>query len=265
MASPIITFTTDFGLTDHYVGVMKGVAMGLCPEARCVDITHGIPPFAILEGAYEIAQAYRYFPAGTIHVVVVDPGVGTARRPLLVEAASQFFLAPDNGVLSLLFKREVYRARHLTADSFFLHPVSHTFHGRDIFAPVAGHLARGVPSAQLGPVISDPQKLSSVSPQQKDEKTWHGLVWKADRFGNLITTFQSSEFSHLLQSDFTLTVGNQTLHTLSRTFAETPAGELALLTGSGGYLEVAINQGSAAQQLGCVSSSPVTLTQGLTL
>jgi S-adenosylmethionine hydrolase len=142
---PVITLTTDFGLSDHFVGVMKGVILGIEPAAQIVDISHGVQPYQIVDGAFTIAQAYRYFPKKTIHVVVVDPGVGSARRPLLAEMGGQYFVAPDNGVLSMVFAREKPKVRHITNERYFLHPLSRTFHGRDVFSPVAAHLAAGVP------------------------------------------------------------------------------------------------------------------------
>src|SRR5581483_10422206 len=145
MPGRIITLTTDFGASDHFAGTMKGVILNIFPGAKIVDISHEIQPFEVSDGAFTIAQAYRYFPKKTIHVVVVDPGVGTERRPILMEAAGQFFIARDNGVLSLIYGREKARFRLLENDKYFLHPVSHTFHGRDIFSPCAAHLAAGVP------------------------------------------------------------------------------------------------------------------------
>ena len=150
MARPILTLTTDFGLSDHYVAAMKGVVLAICPQAQIVDISHGVPAFAISEGAYLIAQAYRYFPRKTVHVVVVDPGVGTDRRPIVAEAGGQFFVAPDNGVLAMIYAREKHTVRALTNRKYFLKPVSQTFHGRDIFAPAAAHLAAGVAPASSG-------------------------------------------------------------------------------------------------------------------
>ena len=150
MTRPILTLTTDFGLTDHFVGTMKGVILGICPAAQIVDISHGVTPFEIAEGAYLIAQAWRYFPKKTVHVVVVDPGVGSARRPILVEAGGQYFLGPDNGVLSMVYLHEKCKVRHIVNEEYFRHPVSRTFHGRDIFAPVGAHLAACGFQALLG-------------------------------------------------------------------------------------------------------------------
>src|SRR5882724_5182894 len=143
LTNPIITLTTDYGTNDHLVGVLKGVILKINPDVQIVDITHGVTPFDLLDGATAIANAYSYFPPRTIHVVVVDPGVGTERRPLLVSGQNQYFIAPDNGVLSGVFeKEETFLVRHLTAEHYFLHPVSKTFHGRDVFAAVAGWLSK---------------------------------------------------------------------------------------------------------------------------
>ena len=148
MRAPILTLTTDFGLSDHYVGSMKGVILGICPRAQLVDISHQVSRHAIAEGAFVVAQAYRSFPPGTVHVVVVDPGVGSQRRPILMEAAGQYFIAPDNGVLAMVFAREKHKVRLISNARYFHRPVSQTFHGRDIFAPVAAHVAaETIPSA----------------------------------------------------------------------------------------------------------------------
>src|SRR5690348_2761518 len=164
MPRPIVTLTTDFGLADHFVGTMKGVILGICPQAQIVDISHEVAPFAIAEGAYLVAQAYRYFPKKTVHVVVVDPGVGSGRRAILVEAAGQFFVAPDNGVLSMIYARERHRVRAITNGRYFLKPVSQTFHGRDIFAPVAAHLAAGVSAAKIGKAVTGHIQLGFAKP-----------------------------------------------------------------------------------------------------
>src|SRR5512134_1147037 len=143
MPRGVITLTTDFGLSDHFVGTMKGVILNIHPQAKIIDLSHGITPYEISEAAFVVGQAYRYFPPGTVHVVVVDPGVGTARRPILVEAARQFFIAPDNGVLSMICSREKHKVRAIAAEKYSRKPVSQTFHGRDIFAPAAAHLTKG--------------------------------------------------------------------------------------------------------------------------
>ena len=156
MAEPILTLTTDFGLVDHYVGVMKGVILEICPHARIVDISHQVTPFAIAEGAYLIAQSYPWFPKKTVHVAVIDPGVGSERRAILVEAAGQYFVGPDNGLFSMVMAREKHKARVITNDRYFRWPVSRTFQGRDVFAPVGAHLAAGVPAARMGKIFRPP-------------------------------------------------------------------------------------------------------------
>jgi hypothetical protein len=172
MPAPILTLTTDFGLSDHYVGSMKGVILGICPRAQLVDISHQVSPYAIAEGAFLIGQAYRSFPRGTVHVVVVDPGVGSDRRPILTEAAGQYFVAPDNGVLALIFAREKHKVRLISNQRYFRQPVSRTFHGRDIFAPVAAHLASGVAPSRMGKVIADYVRPPFERPRQTGARTW---------------------------------------------------------------------------------------------
>ncbi len=259
MPAPIITLTTDFGLTDHFTGVMKGVILAIAPAARIVDITHQVAPYEITDGAFVIAQAYRYFPKRTIHVIVVDPGVGTSRRPILAEMAGQYFIAPDNGVLSMIFSREKARVRHITNERYFLEPVSRTFHGRDVFAPTAAHLARGIKPAQFGKIIDDHLRLTFEKPVRTGKRAWTGSVLKVDRFGNLITNLHIKEFPDVRSRRFGLNIGLQTVTRLALTFGECAPGELFVVEGSSGYLEVACNQASAAKALGCGTGSPVEL------
>jgi S-adenosyl-L-methionine hydrolase (adenosine-forming) len=260
-ARPVITLTTDFGLSDHFVGVMKGVIFGICPAAEVIDISHGVQPFDIVDGAFTIAQAYRYFPKKTIHVVVVDPGVGSARRPLLAEMAGQYFIAPDNGVLSIVFAREApVRVRHITADKYFLHPVSRTFHGRDVFSPVAAHLAAGATPAQFGKRVEDYIRASFDKPAHTGKRSWTGTILKADHFGNLATNFHIDEFPSIQTHAFSLNAGLQKITRLALTFSECAPGELFAIVGSSGYLELASSEGSAAKALGCGAGSPVELT-----
>src|SRR5258708_34384071 len=168
MPLPTMTLTTDFGHADHFAGTMKGVILRIAPRVQIVDITHDVQPFEILEGAFVIEQAYRYFPKRTIHVIVVDPGVGSQRRPILAEMAGQYFISPDNGILSLIYGRETKkRVRHITNEKYFLHPVSQTFHGRDVFAPGAAHLGSGGPPAGFGKTITNLPKSSTHKPAQK--------------------------------------------------------------------------------------------------
>jgi len=240
---------------------MKGVILGIAPEAAIVDISHDIAAFGIQDGAFVIAQAYRYFPKKTIHVIVVDPGVGSARRPILAEAAGQYFIAPDNGVLTMVLAREERaRVRHITAERYFLHPVSRTFHGRDIFSPTAAHVAAGVPPARFGKPIEDYLRMNFHRPVRTAKRVWSGTVLHVDHFGNLITNLHTDDFPDLGDRPFELTVGLERLSGLARTFADGEPGRPLVLVGSSGYLEVAANQASAAKLLGCGAGSPVELT-----
>jgi len=259
MRRPVITLTTDFGLSDHYAGTMKGVILGICPEAQIVDISHEVDQYGIIEGAFLVAQAYRYFPRGTVHVVVIDPGVGTSRRPILVEAAGQRFVAPDNGVLSMIYAREKHKVRWITSEKYFLKPVSQTFHGRDIFAPVGAHLAKGIAPAKMGKAIGDYMRLHFEKPVRTARRGWTGAVLKIDRFGNLVTNFPAGEFPDLEKRPFEISVGLETVGRLARNYAECGPGELFVIVGSSGYLEVSSSQASAAKMLGCGVGAPVEL------
>ena len=260
MRKPIVTLTTDFGTSDHFAAVMKGVILGICPNATLVDISHDIQPFEITEGAFVISQAYRFFPKKSIHVVVVDPGVGTARRPLLMEAGGHFFVGPDNGVFSMVFTREKHKVREITSDRFFLKPVSQTFHGRDVFAPSAAHLANGVTPAQFGKPVIDYLRMNLEHPPRTGKRTWTGLILKIDRFGNMITNLHSGEFPDIYLRAFEMQVGVQKVSKIAQTFADAGCGEIFLIVGSSGYLEVVANQASAARLLGCGTGAPVELS-----
>jgi S-adenosyl-L-methionine hydrolase (adenosine-forming) len=260
MPSAIVTLTTDFGLSDHFTGVMKGVILGICPAARIVDITHQASAFEITEAAFTIAETYRWFPKKTVHVIVVDPGVGTARRPILAEAAGQYFVAPDNGVLSMIYSREKHKVRAITSDKYFLKPVSRTFHGRDIFAPTAAHLASGTPPARFGKLIEDYCRLRFAEPIRTGKRIWQGTILKIDHFGNLITNLSIADFPDLETRPFRLLCGQVAITRLSATFADGSPGEPLLIVGSSGYLEIVANRASAAKILGCVTGAPVDLT-----
>ena len=260
MPAPILTLTSDFGLSDHYVAAMKSVILSICPQARMVDISHGISPFEIAEGAYLIAQAYPSFPRKTVHVVVVDPGVGTSRRPILLEAAGQYFVGPDNGVLSMVYSREKSKVRLISNDRYFRMPVSRTFHGRDIFSPVAAHLAAGVPPSRMGKLIQDYLRPSFEKPQRTGKRTWTGRILKIDRFGNIITNFDAIEFPDLDRKNFSLAIGPRQVGVMAHNYAECGPGELFLIAGSSGYLEVSVSQGSAAKIIGCETGAPAELT-----
>ncbi len=248
---------------DHYVGTMKGVLLSRCREAQLVDITHQIPPFSIYAGAYAIDQAARYFPPGTVHLVVVDPGVGTSRRGLCVEALDQVFIAPDNGVLSLITQRDGQpRARELTNRDLWLESPSSTFHGRDIFAPVAAALASGAAKAEdTGPIVKDIQVLDGLEPRELKAGVWQGRVLNIDHFGNVITNFRSDELGRGATTRFSIEAGAQRVETFCKTFGEAMVGVCFAYFGSSGYIELGINQQSAAGFLRVAAGDAVKLTQ----
>jgi S-adenosyl-L-methionine hydrolase (adenosine-forming) len=254
-----ITLTTDFGTSDHFVAAMKGVILGIAPRARIVDITHGVAPFDVEEAAFTLAQAWRWFPKGTIHVAVVDPGVGSARRPILVEAAGHRFVGPDNGIFSMIYDAAPHKVREITNAKLALKTVSRTFHGRDIFAPAAAHLARAVPAARFGKVLNDPIKIPHLAPSEQQRGRWIGTILKVDRFGNLITNFHVDRFPGVKTRPFEMLAGTEIVRRLALTYAETGVGEIAVIVGSSGYLEVSANQMSASEKLGCSAGAPVEL------
>lgn len=259
-ATPIITLTTDFGAADHFAGVMRGVILGICPSAQIVDITHDAKAFDVQDAAFTIGQSYRYFPRGTAHVAVVDPGVGTARRPILVEAAGSYFVGPDNGIFAYVLADEKHKVRAISNDKYFRKPVSQTFHGRDIFAPVAAHLAAGVPAAKMGKTIEDYLRPGSLKPERTARRGWTGAVVKIDRFGNVITNFLASEFPRALDGAFEMAIGLQTVGRLAQHYEQFGPGELFAIVGSSGYIEISTGQGSAAKLLGVAAGAPIELT-----
>jgi S-adenosylmethionine hydrolase len=238
---------------------MKGVILSICPGARIVDISHGVDAYEIAEAAFTLAQAYRYFPRGAVHVVVVDPGVGTARRPILAQAAGQSFVAPDNGVLSMIYAREKHKVRAISNESYFLQPVSRTFHGRDIFSPVAAHLASGVAPARFGKPIVDYLRLDFEQPVRTGRHVWTGAILKVDRFGNLVTNFSAADFPNLDEREFEMAVGTRRIGVCARHYAALGAGEPFVILGSAGYYEISVGQASAAKLLGCAAGAPVEL------
>jgi S-adenosylmethionine hydrolase len=261
MPPRIVTLTTDFGTTDHFAGVMKGVILSIAPATtKIVDITHDVRPFDVLDGGFTIAQAYSYFPQKTIHAVVIDPGVGSTRRPLLVEAAGQYFIAPDNGVLSLILARAKPKVRYITNERYFLKPLSRTFHGRDVFSPVAAHLASGVLPARFGPLITDYLRLGFDQPARAGKREWTGCVLKVDRFGNIITNFHIADHPQLNTHSFEVKIGPERIARLALTFTDCGPNELFAIVGSSGYLEIAMNQSSAAERLGCGPGASVHLS-----
>ena len=260
---PIITLTTDFGLNDHFVGTVKGVILDIVRDVEIVDICHSVQAFDVLDGALTLAQAYSYFPSGTVHCVVVDPGVGSARRPILVTTERHHFVAPDNGVLSLIYGREErLSVRHILAEHYYLQPVSATFHARDIFAPVAAYLAKGVDPAKFGEEITDFVRFNAPRPKPADGKTLRGVVLKVDRFGNLVTNITPQDASMLFEGQpapFKLTIGKREVTEIHQNYAEGAPGEVFAILGSMGYLEIAANRGSAAQLIGAGKGSEVTV------
>jgi S-adenosylmethionine hydrolase len=264
--NPIVTLTTDFGLNDHFVGALKGVILNIAPEAKIVDICHTVQAFDILDGALALAQSYSYFPPRTVHLVVVDPGVGSARRPIIATSEMHNFVAPDNGVLSLMYAREQrLSVRHITAEHYFLQPVSNTFHGRDIFAPVAAYLAKGVDQEKFGEEVTDYVRFNAPKPKAVDGTTMRGVVLRVDRFGNLITNFTPQDAPALFQANvppFKLVVGKREVTSLRTNYAEGAPGEVFAIVGSMGFIEIAANRGSAAQTTGAAKGSEVLLALG---
>ena len=248
-----ITLTTDFGVGDHYVGTMKGVVYSINPAAQVVDISHAVASYDVLDGALTIAHAYRYFPAETIHVVVVDPGVGSQRRPILARTEKYFFLAPDNGVLSLVFESEErVLVREISSDHYFLQPVSQTFHGRDVFAAVAGWLSKGVEFANFGNEITDYARFRMPKPKRIEDGRVQGVVLKVDKFGNVVTNVTPRDIPQLFAPEpppFRIVIGSHEITRIRTAYAEGTPGEVFGILGSMGFLELSTNRGSAARAL----------------
>jgi len=262
VANPIITLTTDYGTNDHLVGTMKGVILKINPDVTIVDISHNVTAYDLLDGALTIGSAYSYFPPKTVHVVVVDPGVGTERRPLLVSAQNQYFIAPDNGVLSVIFEREDnVVVRHANVEHYYLSPLSKTFHGRDVFAPVAAWLTKGWQTPSMGDEINDYKKFSMPKPKEA-EGGLRGVVLRVDGFGNLITNFRAEHLAGNASENgnFQMQVGAHTVNKLVDTFARGAAGEAIAYVGSSGYIEIGVNKGSAARTLSLGRGAPVVLS-----
>jgi S-adenosylmethionine hydrolase len=250
LTKKIITLTTDFGLRDPYVAEMKAVILGICSEPAIVDVTHEIEKFNIRMGAYVLASAAPYFPKETIHVVVVDPGVGTKRRFLLIQTRQGFFVGPDNGVLVLAAEKQgIISVHEITNPKLMLPNVSNTFHGRDVFAPAAAHLANGVSPADFGPEIKEVAK-PEFSKVTFSKGTLMGEVLYVDGFGNIITNVGKEELARIHTQDsinVDMPSGKVRLK-LGKTYAETKPKEALILVGSHGYVEIAVNQGNAAEK-----------------
>ncbi len=252
----IITLTTDFGLADPFVGIMKGVILGIAPNAQLIDLTHEVPAFDIFEAAFTVHGAYKYFPSGAIHVIVVDPGVGSRRRAVVAMTHGHIFVAPDNGVLSYVLGSEpegsAAEVYSITNRSLFRDTVSHTFHGRDIFGPVAAHIARGIPVDSVGPRIADFMSRPFPRPRTQGDKLV-GIVLRIDKFGNVVTNLRRED----LGRDFQIRVAGLSINRLCATFSDADAGEFFAVEGSTGFIELALNQGSAAHKLDLVRGTEI--------
>jgi S-adenosylmethionine hydrolase len=264
LARPIITLTTDYGTSDHFVGVIKGVILSINPDVEIVDISHQILAHDILDGTLTIGQAYKYFPPKTIHVVVVDPGVGSSRRPSLVAGDQHYFVAPDNGVLSSVYDQvESLYAWHIISEHYFRHPVSKTFHGRDIFAPVAAWLSKSWQTSAFGDPITDLTRFAIPKPTTSGN-TVKGVILRVDIFGNLITNVTPQDVPALTDADskFTIRAGSGAITKVVDTFSNGAAGEPVGIIGSSGYLELSMNKGNAARTLGVGRGAEVTVEVG---
>jgi len=257
-ASGIVTLLTDFGLSDPYVGVMKGVMLSAEPQLELVDLTHGVPPQAVAVGAWHLQQSWARFPKGTVHLVVVDPGVGSERRILLAEQAGHLFLAPDNGVLDPALD-ESATVLVLDVERFALPGASRTFHGRDVFSPAAAALAAGLAPGEAGVATTDWVRLELPVPEVGEDGAIHAAVLYADRFGNLVTMVEARALD--VAATWTVQVGEESMP-LVGTYADVEVGELLALVGSGGTVEVSLRDGDAAARLGAEAGAAVVLRPG---
>src|SRR5436190_5250883 len=255
----IITLLTDFGTQDYFVGAMKGVILSKNPDAQIIDITHDIPPQDIESAAFNLLACYRNFPAGSIHVAIVDPGVGSERRALIVACAEQFFVGPDNGLFSWICEREVqWRAVQATNERFFRHPISNTFHGRDIFAPVAAALSMGRELHEFGPFVEDIVCRDSLNPTKIDDQIIQGRVVHIDRFGNCVTNLTKEMLrSAGSATAWRIAVGTQEINSFHAFFADASDGEVFCTSGSAGFLEISVRNASAAKLLRVERGQPV--------
>jgi S-adenosyl-L-methionine hydrolase (adenosine-forming) len=259
-----LTLTTDFGIKDGFVGTMKGVIWSICPAVQIADISHTIAPQNVLEGAFALWRAYPFFPAGSVHVAVIDPGVGTLRRPLAARLGSHFFVGPDNGLFTPIYEDAEKNGWpleivHLTNRKYFLAQVSRTFHGRDIFAPVGAHLANGVPLADLGPAVTDPLRLIMPKPE-KTLTGWRAHVTVVDIFGNLTTDLPASALES--QESVLFRMFGREVRGLVDSYGHAQPGALVALVDSENFIEIAAVNGSAAKLLGAVVGDVVDVVTG---
>ena len=247
---PVIALLSDFGTRDHYAGTMKGVMLTICPDAMFVDITHDVPPHDVLDGALQLSAAARYFPAGTIFLAVVDPGVGSSRRGIAAEAGDYRFVAPDNGVLTAVFREwPPKKVVELTERRYARPTVSRTFEGRDRFAPAAAWLAKGIQLTALGRPAPDYHRLDIALPQVADSAI-SGMVMRIDRFGNVVTNIDRRSVESAVRSGaMAVSAGGHTVGRLVATYADIQPGEICALFGSTDHLELAANSESAADRL----------------
>ena len=258
MAS-IITLTTDFGLQDHYVSAMKAAILAIAPDARLVDISHNIPPQDIMAGAWVVRNATMLYPPNTVHLVVIDPGVGTDRSPVAIKIEDQFFVGPDNGIFSLIGEDFEYEAVVLNKEKFWRKERSNTFHGRDIFAPVAAHLSNGLNISHLGSPLEKLVTFRWAIPIS-DKDGIQGWIVHIDRFGNLISNIPEALIKEALNlSQLRIYVGNTILKNIVLTYSDVPDGEPAAYIGSSGTLEVAINKGNAKEMLGVEKGAQISI------
>jgi S-adenosyl-L-methionine hydrolase (adenosine-forming) len=260
----LITLMTDFGLKDGNVGVMKGVILGIAPHVQIVDISHFIAPQDVAEAALILLRSAPYFPPGTIHVVVVDPGVGTARRPMAARVGDQFYVGPDNGTLTLLLEyaeNQGWAAAfvHLDRPSCWLPRVSHVFHGRDIFAPAAAHLANGKTLVAIGTPLFDPVRLALPKPEQTPSG-WSGEIIHIDHFGNLASNIREEHLAGIDLRKVNVQLGDRAIAGLVKTFGERAPGEAVALFGSTGNLIISIVNGNAAETLKLKMGDRITVT-----
>jgi S-adenosylmethionine hydrolase len=262
---PIVALLTDFGTQDHYVGAVKGAVLAARDDVVIVDIVHDLPPQDVTAAAYALAASYRAFPAGTVFLAVVDPGVGSERRALALEAGGYRFVGPDNGIFSLVLAEHAdARVHAITNAGLFRYEVSSTFHARDVFGPVAGRLAGGMPLDEVGPPIGDPVGLAVAPMRRTGAGEWEAAVLHVDRFGNLTTNASEPEMAAILaevggDSAALVVIVEGMVLPLVRTYTEVAEGEACALLGSSGRLEVAVNRGNAARQLGATRGAPVRI------
>jgi hypothetical protein len=265
MAAPIITFLSDFGRDDWFVGVVHGVLHAICPEASVVDISHAIPPGDLHRGGFVLAAAAPDFPPGTVHLGVVDPGVGTDRRAIAVGARDQLFVGPDNGLLEWAVSDPRAEIRLLSESRYFRSPVSRTFHGRDVFAPVAAHLARGESIARFGPTVSDAVRLPLPAPERRDGELLGRVVF-VDRFGNALTNVAEQDLSDgfpmVPEDRLEVVMLGRTIRGLSRSYGDAPVGTILAIVGSSGRLEIAQVGGDASERLGLGEGDKIRVRAG---